>query len=215
MKNIFVKSNNVHFALLFVSLVYGLNYIFLKKITPTLVSPQSLLIIRSSLSFFTMFLIAKIFGISTKIHEKKHWYRLLYCGVMGTSLNQFFFFLGMSKTSATNGSLIVTTIPIFVFIMSYIIYKDKITVLKIAGLILGISGAVGIILSSNKAGNIQAGNALGDFYILINCLFFGSYLVVIQPMMKIYNPIIIAMWLFFFGTIVNIPICYNYTFAVQ
>ena len=103
-------------------------------------------------------------------------------------------------TSPINASIIMTTNPIIVLVISFIFLKDKITGYKLFGVLLGIFGAWNLILNSNNM-SFSSGSGLGDIFVLINATSYGLYLVLVKPLMSKYNPITILFIVFSFGLI--------------
>ena len=84
--------------------------------------------------------------------ERKDIFRLGICGIFGVAINQLLFFEGLNLTTPINAAIIMTSNPILVIIMSFLIIKEKITLRKGLGILLGIIGATSLIL---KGGNIS------------------------------------------------------------
>jgi len=194
----------VHLALILVSLIYGVNYIFLKTITPDPITPKALLLVRSTGAFIFISILYELKGEKQKIIKKQHWFSLVLCGVCGASINQLLFFEGISRTSAFNSSLIVISIPVFVFILAFFSKKEKFSLSKFLGIILGMAGAALIVINSAKNGN-QNDDFLGDIFVLLNCLFFAIYFMLVKPLSQHYQPLLVAKWMFFFGSIISFP----------
>ncbi len=64
---------------------------------------------------------------------------------------------GLSRTSPIDGSIIDTITPLLVLLISVVLGIDKFTRLKIAGLVLGMAGAVGVVLLGASGGHTHSG----------------------------------------------------------
>lgn len=199
------KTIKAHLAVFVANLIYGANYSIAKAIMPAYIEPFGFILIRV-LTGALLFFIAGIF-IKEKI-EKKDFSRLVACGLFGVAINQLMFFAGLAATSPINAALIMTTNPIMVLLMAHLIIREKISALKIIGIITGITGAILLILLKPATGNSEA-SIKGDFFILINSLSFAVFLVMIKPMMQKYNTITLMKWVFLFGLFMVIPFGYN------
>jgi len=155
-----------HIFLAILTIISGFNYTIAKKVMPQFIQPSSIIWIRMSCT--TVFFLAFIFlsKRSFKI-EQKDYLRLFLCAIFGITINQIFFFEGLSRTSPINTSLIMSAIPITVFILSIIFLKDKMTKWNVAGLLLSATGAVILLLDSK--GKFE-GLFLGDIFILVNAI---------------------------------------------
>lgn len=135
------------------------------------------------------------------------------CALFGVGINMLFFFKGMSLTSAINGSIIMTLTPIAVLIISLIILKERITYLKITGLILGLIGALLIIYQPDLS--LTQGDWRGDILIVLNALSYGTYLVLVKPLLTRYSPLTIAKWVFLIGFFIVFPVGWGEFRAIE
>ncbi|TCL68816.1 drug/metabolite transporter (DMT)-like permease [Mariniflexile fucanivorans] len=142
------------------------------------------------------------FFIKEKV-EKKDFFRLILCGLLGASCNQLTFFHGLSLTSPIDTSIIMTSAPAVVFVFSAIILKEKITNYKLLGLSIGAIGAISLIWY----GQVTHGNSsfIGNLLVFLNVCFFSLYQVVVKPLMNKYHFITIISWVFLFGLLFIIP----------
>ncbi|MCM1022255.1 MAG: DMT family transporter, partial [Muribaculum sp.] len=62
--------------------------------------------------------------------------------MLGILFNQSCFIIGLSYTSPGEGSLITTTMPMWVMILAWLILKEPITLKKASGIALGATGAL-------------------------------------------------------------------------
>ncbi len=189
-----------HLALLGANLIYGANHIIAKGIMPHKIGASAFVFLRilgAGLLFWTL----KCFVKETV--AKKDLGRLLICGILGVAANQLLFFHGLNLTSPIDASIIITAVPILVLIFSFFILKEKITSNKIAGIVLGATGATLLILS----GSSESGTSsfLGNLFIFINACSYGLYLVLVKPLMKKYNTITVVSWVFLFGFVFMFP----------
>ncbi len=195
-----------HIALIFANLIYAINFTLAKDVMPEYIMPSGFILLRVSSAVF-LFSIVYFLFIREKI-KKKDLVRLAVCGLFGVAVNQLFFFEGLNLTSPINASIIMTTNPIIVLVISFIFLKDKITGYKLFGVLLGIFGAWNLILNSNNM-SFSSGSGLGDIFVLINATSYGLYLVLVKPLMSKYNPITILFIVFSFGLIFVFPFGYN------
>ncbi len=196
------SSYKTYFALTMVSLLYGVNYSIVKIVVPQYIGAFGFIVYRVAISVF-LFWTIYIFFLQ-KIDWRKDGWRLLLCGLTGIAINQLLFFKGVSLTSAVNGSIIMTLTPIMVLIWAATLIKERITSIKVLGILLGLLGALIIVI---KSGNSEsAGDWHGDVFIFINGISYGCYLVLVKPLMARYRPITVVTWVFTMGLIFVIPV---------
>ncbi len=192
------KTLLVHGAIFTVALIYAANYSIMKTVTPEFIQPLGLVIVR-------VFSAAALFWIITpkEYIDKKDYLKLATCALFGIALNQMFFIKGLSLTVPLNASVIMTSTPIMVLIVSSIILKEKITFLKTLGILLGFAGA--FLLFTDGGKKFEGANFWGDIFIFINALSYGIYLVLVKPLMEKYSPLTVVKWLFTFGCVFVFP----------
>ena len=125
-------------------------------------------------------------------HAKNRKERLLF----GVAINQLCFFYGLNLSSAINSGIIMTTNPVLVIILAYFLIKEKITLSKIAGILIAASGAILLTLAGSSG---KGDSLLGDLFLFVNALSYAIYLVIAKPLMKKYNPLTVITYVFTFG----------------
>lgn len=184
-----------HLALFVVNLMYGANYVIAKGLMPNIIGPNGFIFLRIIGATVLFWL---VFGTRFERVEKKDMIRLAICALFGVAVNQLFFFNGLMRTSPVNASVIMTTTPILVFILSLILLKEKPQLLKVIGLIIGATGS--IIFTLQGASSADS-SLLGDLFIFMNASSYALYLVLVKPLMARYKPLTVITWVFTFGLI--------------
>lgn len=188
-----------------VAVIYAVNYFTLKGAYADGIDAFTALSIRaaSGVLFFTIF--HQLF-IKEKV-ERKDIPKLALCALFGISLNQIFFMWGIERTSEVNAAILMVTAPVFVFLIAGIMRYEKFDWMKIAGLVLSFCGAA-LLINESAQGNFSFSNKTlsGDIMIMTNAMSYGLYLVIVRPLVLKYNTFTIVMWLFLFGSIINIPL---------
>ena len=192
-----------HIALFLVALIYGGNYSIAKFVLDDgYIEPLGFILLRviAGLCFFTLL---HFFVIREKV-ERSDLFRLALCGLFGVAINQMFFFLGLKLTKPINASLIMTTTPILVLVISSILINEKITGKKILGIALGAIGAI-MLVCYGQSVSFESSGFLGDMLIFINASSYGIYLVIVKKMMLKYHPFTVLRWIFTFGILIVLP----------
>lgn len=164
------------------------------------VPPFGLIVIRSGIAASLFFITSLIF--KEKIN-KKDWPRIVLCSICGTSANMLLFYKGMSMTTAVNSAIILTSVPILVLIISSILIKERLNAIKIIAIAIGLTGV--LVLQYDKLTAFDINNISGDLFVFINAMFYGTYLVLVKPLMKHYHPLSIFSRIFLIGFLINIP----------
>ncbi len=187
--------------------IYGLNHTIAKGVMPHYIQPYGFIILRV-LGAAILFWVISPWGPKERI-ERKDYLRMVLCAFLGMGLNMLVFFKGLSLSTPINSSVLVTTTPIIVLILSAIILKEKITRRKILGIGIGLLGALGLILLGKEIRSDAPNIPLGNFLILLNSIFYGSYLVVVKALITKYHPFTFMKWLFTLGILICLPFGYD------
>lgn len=189
-----------HLALLGANVIYGANYIIAKGVMPQKIGPGGFVFLRILGASILFWLIKST--IKERI-EKKDFFRLIICGLLGVATNQLLFFHGLNLTSPIDASIIITSIPVMVLFFSALILKEKITTFKLIGLIVGGTGAVILIWYGKSSGGTSS--LLGNVFVFVNACSYALYLVLVKPLMAKYNSITVISWVFLFGFFFMFP----------
>lgn len=185
------------------SVIYGINHTVAKDVMPTHIQPFGFIMLRVSGAALLFWLISFL-GPREKI-QSKDWPRLLLCAVFGMVINMLMFFKGLSLSTPINSSVIATITPIFVFILSAIMIRERITAIRTIGILLGFAGALGLIFFSEKTQQNAPNVTLGNILFIINAISYGIYLIIVRPLTTKYHAFTLMKWLFTVGVVVNIP----------
>lgn len=196
-----------------VQLLYGLNYTIAKTVmNENFIKPFGFVLLRV-IGATILFWILSLFVPKEKI-ERKDYLKLMVASLFGVVINMLFFFKGLEYTSPIHASSIMTIIPIIILVLSAYILKEKVTKLKITGVILGLAGALVLTLygkSSRVGDNIPLGNLL----VFLNAVSYSIYIILIKKLTAKYHPFTFIKWLFLFGLIILTPFGYSELQDVQ
>ena len=191
-------------AALGATVIYGLNHTIAKNVMPVYISPFGFILLRV-LGATILFWIASIFVKHERI-ERKDWPRLIACSFLGMVINMLAFFKGLELSTPVNSSVIITISPIIVFIFSAILLKEKIKLIRSAGILFGFVGALILVLYTAKTGLNAPNIPLGNILFIVNSFAYGLYLVLVKPLIEKYNVINLLKWLFLLAIFMNFPV---------
>ncbi len=206
-------SNNLkgHLALFLAQVLYAASFPIAKEVMEDI--PYTALLLLRISGAVILFWLSSVFFVNEKI-EKKDFPRLILLGLFGVAINQSLFLKGLHLTSPINAAIMMITTPILVLIIASILLKDKITLFKFSGIVIGFSGAVFLVFQ-NLTGITKDSSILGDLFVFINAMSWGTYLVLVKPLMKKYHTITILKWAFLFGLPMVIPFTVSDLVAVE
>jgi drug/metabolite transporter (DMT)-like permease len=200
-------------AAFFATLIYGLNHTIAKEVMPTYVQPFGFIFLRVSGAAVLFWMIAP-FAPKQKI-DRSDWWRIIVCAIMGMVINMLAFFKGLQLSTPINSAVLVTITPIIVVVLSALFIKEKITLTKGLGILLGLIGAVTLILFGAEIRSDAPNIPLGNFLFVVNATFYGSYLILVKKLIEKYHPLVLLKWLFTVAVFVNFPLTFSEVLAIE
>ena len=201
-----------HISLFAAQVIYALNYSIAKDLMPVHIGPLALVLLRiagAGLLFWVLALFVKKESL-----EKGDLKKMAILALFGVFINQVFFIYGLSLTKPINSAIIMISNPIMVLVFTLIVLKERITIFKVSGLLLGIIGAATLLLFK---GNFEFGSETmtGDIMTLINASSWAVFVVMAKPYMQKYQTVTVMKWIFLFGFIYMLPVGFNDIQTVQ
>ena len=145
-------------------------------------------------------------ALKKKFHViKKEYKKLLFLGSMGCGVCGAFPFLAGETTTVTNMGIIYTSSPVFIILISYFFFKEKINLTKIIGLISCLIGVFIIIIKGDINLLINLQFTIGDLWMLaaaIGWALYSIYLFYWNSKLKIFERFTLIS---FFGALSLLP----------
>jgi drug/metabolite transporter (DMT)-like permease len=136
--------------------------------------------------------------------QKKDIFTVVICGLTGIMLYAVLQNIAMQWTSASSATLIIASYPIITLLMESLIYKKKLSVLKVVAILIAIAGVV--ILSYEKAESRVKGELLGIILLMAAGVFWAVYNFMMKRVVNHYPPITLLFYITLFGTIFLLPL---------
>lgn len=184
--------------------IYGLNHTIAKGVMPEYIKPFGFIMLRV-IGATILFWAISFLGPKERI-AKKDWVRVFLCSLFGMAINMLAFFKGLELSTPINSSVLVTTTPIMVTVLSAILIKEKIRVYRATGIGIGLVGAVFLVLYGQELRQDAPNIPLGNILFMVNSFFFGLYLITVKKLLERYHPFTLLKWLFLIGVFLNLPV---------
>ncbi len=126
---------------------------------------------------------------------------ILLLGATGVFAYNVFFLKGLKLITAGRAALIIANNPVVIALLAGWFFKEKLGLIKLAGVILSVMGAM-IVISGGHLGDIFNG-ALGpgDFFIFVCVLCWAAYSLIGKAAMAGLSPLVTAAYSCLAGTI--------------
>ncbi|MFL0094959.1 DMT family transporter [Tenacibaculum maritimum] len=185
------------------TIIYGVTFTVAKEVMPLYIKPFGFILLRvlgATIVFWLLGLFVKGQSI-----EKGDYKRIIMASFFGIGLNMLSFFKGLSYTTPISASVMMVMSPILVLIFASIILKEKLIPRKIAGVAIGLIGAIVLIVYGNSSSVNAKNMVFGNFLVFINAASYAMYLVIVKELVSKYNPIVFVKWLYLFGLLFVVP----------
>lgn len=185
-------------------LVWGVNYIVLKAVLLH-IDPIALNALRFSIAATSLAVLARLRG-GPRL-DRQDVLRFLGLGVLGNTIYQFGFILGLANTRAGNAALIMAAVPVQTAVISHLKGHDQLRPRDVFGFLLSFAGIATVVLGSATA---QFGGSIGgDLLVFGATICWSFYLVGMKPMVDRFGPVRATAWAMGLGAIplilVSIP----------
>ncbi|MDP8011916.1 MAG: DMT family transporter [Thermoplasmata archaeon] len=182
------------------SLIWGLGYTFI-KICTGIFDPFSLGLARF---IFSSILFLPFFLKNFRKIESRDFLIIFIMALTGLTIYQFFYNYGASGISADLASILISTEPIFILLLSYKIFKEKITK-KLFGIMISFIGIIFVFYRG--IGSIN--NTIDISFILIASILWSIYTVISKTILEKYDPMLVISAVTIFGAITLLPFIPN------
>ncbi len=139
-------------------------------------------------------------------HERWKWAdapKMFVAATCGVAVNQLTYVLALNRTSVAHSSLVVSTMPLVVFLMAVFMGQEKPRFIRLAGMFIAMAGVATLQLSKGAAG---VATAYGDFLAIINTVAFALYAVMGRALTQRYGPVFVTVVAHMVGTAVLLPV---------
>ena len=164
--------------------------------------PIAIVFIRLVISVPFLFGFALISKRMMKVKREDYkWFLLL------AVFEPFIYFLGeafgLSLVSSTLGAIIISTIPLFVPIAAFMVFKERLSLTNIIGLVVSFAGVILVVMASDGQ---FSGNLKGILLMFLAVLAAVGYTILAKKLVHDYNGIIITAWQSTLGAILFLPL---------
>jgi len=124
---------------------------------------------RFTLAGMLAWVITSVYYQKIVVPRLNEWGSMVSLGLVQTTLQYIFFYIGLANTTGVKASIINATSTFFAILFAHLILKnEKITRAKIFGCILGMAGVIIIQLNGGKIDN--SFSLMGDGFLFLVCI---------------------------------------------
>ena len=201
-----VKLQNVtraHLGLLLANLVWAVNYPFYKVLMPHYITPVALATFAVTVAGL-LGLVSLFWGGIEKI-DRNDIYKFIGAALLMGIAKKLLLMIGMQHTSPIEASIIATLGPILVLVFSFFFGIDRFTPMKVFGMVLGMGGALLVILSGGGA--VTSGEKLMGNLFVVGAIAASSFSMVwLKELIMRYKPVTLLRWIYPVAAVMMLPI---------
>ena len=184
----------VEVSLLMAVLLLGTNPVAVKYAVGD-ISPLPFVALRFTVAGLLALGVARMLGVASRL-GRRDLLSLTGVGVVGVGMNNVFFTLGVSQTTASNTALIYAAVPVWGMILGFALGLERPTRGGILGVALAFAG-VGVIVYGGLGAE---GTSLeGDLLVVGATVCWSSYAVFSLPLLRRHPPLTVAAYTMLFG----------------
>jgi drug/metabolite transporter (DMT)-like permease len=135
--------------------------------------------------------------------HRADWRGLLWLGVLAVPLNQGLFLTGVQRSSPAHAALFYSTTPMFVLLLSALRGEERVTLKKVAGIVIALAGVVLVLL--DRGLRLDRSYFYGDLLLLGAVLAWALYSVGVRPLMRRNSAVTVTALSLMLGTALTLP----------
>jgi drug/metabolite transporter (DMT)-like permease len=124
-------------------------------------------------------------------------------GLVGVTLNQVGYTVGLSLTSGSHGALIFATAPVWGLVLGIVLGLERGSWRGAAGLGLALAGVALVVGDGLGSPEASVG---GDLLVCLSALSWGAYTVLSLPVLVRLDPLLVAGWTMLLGGLAALPL---------
>jgi drug/metabolite transporter (DMT)-like permease len=195
----------VHGALLAVSLLFGANYV-VAKFALREIRPSGLVVIRAwgtAAILFAASMLHRPAQGREPIRASEFGQLFLY-SLLGVSINQLCFLAGLDRSTATNASIMLVSIPVLTHAFAVVLGRERPSLAAGAGIALGLAGALLLIIPRGGI-DFSSRTTIGNVLLLTGGCSYGLYLVLTRDILARHDPLRVISWTFVLAAVTVLP----------
>jgi len=122
--------------------------------------------------------------------KRRHIMPIILLGMTGVFSYNVFFFKGLQTISAGRASVIVASNPIFITLLSALFFKERLTPIKVTGILISVTGAVVVISRGDPSQVLTGSLGWGELFIFGCVLSWVTYSLIGKVVMAELTPLI-------------------------
>jgi drug/metabolite transporter (DMT)-like permease len=105
----------------------------------------------------------------------RHWKSLLFLGALGIGTHNALAYIGLNYTTATNGLLLNSFIPVLIVTLSWIFLRETLNAVQVLGIVVSLVGVLSILSQGHIATLAAFRPNVGDLWVILSMTMWSVY----------------------------------------
>jgi drug/metabolite transporter (DMT)-like permease len=174
LRRLALPSASPYLLLTLTAFLWSLNWVIGRAMVGS-VSPLALTFLRWCIAVAAMLPFAWPLIREHRAALLRHWKLILRLGFWGTGLHNAFAYVGLQFTTATNGVILNSAIPIFIILLGWLVFRDTVSRVQALGVVVSLGGVFAILTAGDPAVLLELTLNRGDLIVLVGMVFWAAY----------------------------------------
>ncbi|MGG4487989.1 DMT family transporter [Metabacillus idriensis] len=205
---------NPYFLLILATILWGGNFVIGRAITDSM-PPFTLSVLRWCTAFIIFLPFAWPHLKKEHALLKKNWHILILMSITGIAGFNSLLYLALHYTTSINASLVNTSTPIMIYMLSFFILRESLNRNQMIGTVLSLAGLIFILSKGSLAVLVNFSFNSGDFIVLAAVVCWSIYSILIKRYTGIlpgYSTFLVCMAV---GILVLSPLAFYEIFILK
>lgn len=191
-----------HLTLLACNCIWAMDFPFYNLLLSHYIRPLALA--EASLIATALFSLVPLLWERAERVERADMRKFVGAALLMGVFRKIFLMYGLSRTSPIDGSIIDTIVPILVLLLSVLLGLDRFTKLKVGGLLLGMAGAIAVVVAGGSSSHAHS-QLWGNVLILLCACVSSVYMVCFKKLVAKYRVTTVMRWLYCLAAVMLLP----------
>lgn len=111
---------------------------------------------------------------------RAHWRTMLWLGAIGIAFHNALAYLGLNFTTATNGVILNSFIPVMIIAIAWLFFGERLTAVQLAGVGISLTGVLAILSRGSLDALVAFRLNVGDIFVILAMAMWSLYTVLLR-----------------------------------
>ncbi|MFO1414602.1 MAG: DMT family transporter [Burkholderiales bacterium] len=111
---------------------------------------------------------------------RARWRILMLLGVIGIATHNALAYLGLRFTTATNGVILNSFIPVMIVTLSWVFLRERLAPVQLAGVLVSLAGVLAILSEGSLDTLLHLSVNVGDVFVVLSMLMWSIYTILLR-----------------------------------